>query len=62
MAVEHCPINDGDLAVVRQTATAKNGDTVVASVDGTFAACGSLAASPRLDFGVSPNCESRLRK
>jgi len=27
-------INDGDLAVVRQTATAKNGDMVVASVDG----------------------------
>jgi len=22
----------------------------------------SLAASPRLDFGVSPNCASRLRK
>ena len=26
MAVERCPINDGDFAVVRQTATAKNGD------------------------------------
>ncbi|MGZ0173345.1 MAG: transcriptional repressor LexA [Planctomycetales bacterium] len=27
-------INDGDLAVIRQSATAKNGDTVVAIVDG----------------------------
>jgi hypothetical protein len=34
--------------------------TASESKDGTVTA--SLAASPRLDFGVSPNCASRLRE